>query len=252
MSHDKQRFIVTCAARTGSSMLVLFLQSHPDICAHGEVLAPKGPLNFYGLNYKIGDVPLEAVLMAIRDEDPVAFLHRFVWQPGTRSASGFKGKYEELLMPRYASVLSALVADPAIKVIHLVRENLLARYLSQHLAVNVHRFFQLRDGQPKPPASPVRLDPVECEEDFSRTQRRQERFRQLFRGHDVIEITYEQLTQDRDATLAGVQRHIGVPVRTDLHTPTKRINDQPLNTAIENYVELARHFADSPYRRFFG
>ena len=33
-------FMITCPARSGSSMLVHLLRSHPEICAHDEVFSP--------------------------------------------------------------------------------------------------------------------------------------------------------------------------------------------------------------------
>lgn len=249
---DQQRFVVTCAARTGSSMLLLFLQSHPNVCAHGEVLAPNGPLNYYGINYRLGDVPLERILMSIRDQDPVAFLHDFVWQSGSRLASGFKGKYEELLLPQYARVLETLALDKSIKVVHLRRDDLLARFLSQYIAINVHGFFQIVDGQGRRPENTVvRLDPAECEADFRRTESRQDRFRAIFSKHETLEITYEELAADPATILAAVQEHIGVPGRSDLSTPSKRLSQRPLHETIENFDELSRHFADTPFSRFF-
>ena len=40
------RFIITCAARTGSTMLRYLLDGHPEICCHGEVFVRKGLLRF--------------------------------------------------------------------------------------------------------------------------------------------------------------------------------------------------------------
>jgi len=35
---NPSRFIILCAARTGSTMLRHLLNSHPDACCHGEVM----------------------------------------------------------------------------------------------------------------------------------------------------------------------------------------------------------------------
>lgn len=241
------RFLLTCPARTGSTMLISYLQSHPQICAHGEVLAPDGPLDFYGVNYRM-DPPLEGVLMRIRDRDPVAFLHDFVWQAGDRRAAGFKGKYEELLHTRWAPVLEALQGDTEVLVIHLAREDLLARYLSQRLA-QARGFYNLRGGQ-APAALRVRLEPRECEEDFTRTQRRRERFRRLLAGHRVLEVTYEDLVASPEEVLGRVQEFLGVEPR-ELTTPTRRLNPGSPRDSIENYDDLAAHFAGSGYETFF-
>lgn len=230
-------------------MLMWFLQSHPDVCAHGEVLAPDGPLDFYGVHYRV-DPPLESVLMGLRDRDPVGFLREFVWQAGKRAAAGFKGKYEELLLPRYAAVLEAIRADTAVRVIHLTRENLLARFLSQHLATNVHRVFNVVEGRERPPDVRVRLSARACQEDFASTEARQSRFRDWLSDHPVLELTYERLTGAQGDALADVQRFLSVDPRP-LTTPSTRIRTRSLRETIENYDELAARFRGGPYERFF-
>jgi LPS sulfotransferase NodH len=250
MPEDHARFLVTCAARTGSTMLVEFLQSHPEICAHGEVLAPDGPLDFYGINYELNP-PLEGTLLSIRDRDPVAFLHDFVWQKGSRAVSGFKGKYEELLMPEFRLVLEAIVSDPSIKVIHLKREDLLARYLSEYLAIAVYGFYQVRDERDRPRGAKVRLSPQRADEDFQRVEQRHSMFANRLSRHDVLDVTYEQLVQAPSQTLARIQTFLGVTEHDDLRSPSKKLSTQPHRDVIENYDELASHFEGTPYQRLF-
>ncbi|NES73345.1 MAG: sulfotransferase, partial [Okeania sp. SIO2D1] len=45
MSKFQTKFIITCAPRTGSTMLRMMLNSHPEIACHGEVIALKGEPN---------------------------------------------------------------------------------------------------------------------------------------------------------------------------------------------------------------
>jgi LPS sulfotransferase NodH len=238
------RYLLTCPARTGSTLLSRYLQSHPNVCAHGEVLAPTGPLDFYGVNYRV-DAPLEQLLLRRRDRDPVAFLREFVWQAGDRRAVGFKGKYEELLLPQYAAVLDEVRRDTAIRVLHLTRENLLERYLSQYLAIHVHGIYEER-----PKDTRVRLSPEECERDFRRTEERQASFRTMLRGHEILELSYEQLVDDPDATLARVQAFLGVEQRT-LETTSIKLRTRPVPEVVENYGELVRHFRGTLYEAFF-
>jgi LPS sulfotransferase NodH len=243
------RYLLTCPARTGSTMLTWYLQSHPDVCAHGEVLAPRGPLAFYGVNYRV-DPPVELVLLRRRDRDPVGFLREFVWQAGDRRAVGFKGKYEELLLPQYAQVLDEIRRDTGIRVLHLTRENLLERYLSQYLALHVYGVYNVARGGKPPEDALVRLSPEECEEDFRRTEERQASFRAMLRDHQVLEVSYEELVGDGEATLARVQEFLGVEQRT-LETRSVKLRSGPVREVVENYDELASHFRGTPYGAFF-
>lgn len=242
------RYILTCVARTGSTMLTTCLQQHPDVVAHGEVFGPRGPLAFYGVHYAQRP-PLEDALVELRDRDPVRFLYDFVFRAGHRRAVGCKLKYEELALPAYDVVATALRADTDVKVIHLVRDNLLERYLSQHIAVEVTNVFNVQTEAP-PEKVVVRLDAERCEEDFARTARRQEWTRRTFQGHETLELTYEELVADTEAVQNHVADFLGVE-RRPVAARTRRLRRDPLDEVIENFDELARHFEGTEYERFF-
>jgi hypothetical protein len=245
-SEQPVRFLVTCPARTGSWMLISFLLSHPDICTHGEVLAPVGSLDFYGrLN-----PALDNMLRPIRDRDPVGFLRDFVWQAGHRQAVGFKAKYEELLLPQYSSVLDHIQHETDIRILHLWRENLLERFLSQYLAVNVYGVYYLLQGEDPPPQKAVRLSPEECEQDFVRTEHRRAKFRARLVGHRILELTYEELVGSPPPTLARVQEFLDVDQRA-LEARTVRLRTRSLRETISNYEELAAAFSGTRYGHFF-
>jgi hypothetical protein len=243
------RFLVTCPARTGSTMLIWFLQSHPNLCTHGEVLAPTGPLNLYGIHYRLNP-PLDGVLRSIRERDPVGFLKEFVWRPGDRRAAGFKGKYEELLRPEYTEVLEYIRRDPEIRIIHLWRDNLLERYVSQYLAVNVFGLYNVVQGTDLPPARSVSLTPEECRADFQRTERRRAKFQTWLANHQVLELTYEELVASPTDTLAQVQKCLDVQ-ELPLDTKTVKMRTGSLRETIANYEELAAAFRGTQYERFF-
>jgi hypothetical protein len=246
---DQTRFLVTGPARTGSTMLIWFLQSHPDLCAHGEVLAPQGPLTLYGIDYRL-DPPLDDILRGIRERDPVGFLRDFVWQPGRRRAAGFKGKYEELLRPEYTKVLDHIRRETDILVLHIWRENLLERYLSQHLAVKVYGVYNVTKGRKRPPEQSVRLSPEECESDFRRTEARRGKFVSWMVGHPVLDVSYEELVGSESETLGRIQTFLGVEQRP-LETKTVRMRTRTVRDTIENYDELEEFFRGTDYARFF-
>jgi hypothetical protein len=229
-------------------MLTTCLQRHPDICSHGEVFGVSGPMAFYGIRYN-QDPPLEQILKGIRDRDPVHFLEDFVFEAGSKRAAGMKLKYEELLLPRWEPVLARLRERTDVRVIHLTRENLLDRYLSQHVAVHVTKVYNVQQG-PVPPPVRVRLDPDACAEDFSRTTEREALLRSMFAAHEVLEITYEQLVDSQESTLRAVQAFLGVePI--ELEPTTKKLRAQSIAESVENFDELARRFVGTPYARFF-
>ncbi len=244
----KVRFMITCPARTGSSTLVNYLMSHSDICSHGEAYAPQSAI-LYGLLPKL-DPPLLDLMLELRTRDPIGFLNDFVFYAGKRKAVGFKFKFEELSLPQYKEVADHIRRDTAIKIIYLTRQNLLKRYVSQYLAVHVHKTFNVHKGKPLPPSATIRLSPSKCESEFEYTNERQKKFRAFFSEHPLLEVTYEALVDNSEQTLATIQDFLKVK-RLGLTTKIVKIQQHPMSQVIENYEELKAYFAGTDYAVFF-
>jgi hypothetical protein len=233
-------------------MLASFLQSHPDICMHGEVFGRSDPLAFCGLDYERGAPPLEEVLRRIRNRNPIEFLTNFVFAAGSYRAVGLKFKYEELVLPEYAELADHISRDVGIRIIRLRRQNLLARFLSQHVAVNVTRVYNILAESERPAdPGPVHLSIEACEADFERTERREAQFRERLSGHDSIDVTYEELVESEPAVLRRVQEFIGVDPRP-LQAIHKRLRIRSLRESIANWDELRDHFAGTRHAMYFN
>jgi hypothetical protein len=194
------RFVIVNAARTGSTMLRMLLNSHPDIHCEGEILGARPPA------------------------DAIRILRQKVY---SAPVAGFKIKYEELSLPEFAEVLDWLVRERSIRVIHLFRRDRLARLCSQ-VSVGLHGSYLFTEQRPEPVRFSLSID--ECLADFGLQAEREARFKQLFADHQVLEVTYEELP------LEEIQYFIGVkPIH--LSTPTLKINPEPEEMLI-NYDEL--------------
>jgi len=231
-------------------MLDTYLQSHPRITMHGEVFGEWGPMAVAGLDYDDGTPAVETALRRMRDRDPVAFLEELVLEPGDFDAVGFKLKYEEMVLPRYASLVDHMACDPTIKVIQIRRENLLARYLSEHVARHVTQVFHTKVSEKVPKQAVVRLEPDDCEEDFRRIERWQDDFCAIFGSHSVARVSYEELVDNIEPPLDQLQDFIGVD-RRRLQTYLQRLRTTPLSKSIENWDELREYFCGGPYAGFF-
>src|SRR5262245_66621142 len=84
------RFIILCAARTGSTMLRHMLNSHPDVRCHGEVMTGRGLDSL--ASARDGDASATRALLNRRASDPQGFLEEVVLDPGGAKAVGFKIK----------------------------------------------------------------------------------------------------------------------------------------------------------------
>jgi LPS sulfotransferase NodH len=242
-------FMITCAARTGSSMLVNLLQSHPDVMCHMEIFNPKRVEGFSGTyRARLGAEPdLEPRMRTLRTQAPEVFLYKIAFDGQGRPRVGFKFKYEELLQPMFSGARAALMADCDIRIVHLRRRNLLARYLSWWVANHVTGVTMVRQGQPKPAVGPVRLDPAACIADFDRVERHAAFVARMFADHPVLDITYEALTgTDATGEHARLQAFLGVR-QHPLKTVIAKLSELSPARTIENYAELENRFRGTPY-----
>jgi LPS sulfotransferase NodH len=147
-------------------------------------------------------------------------------------------------------VLQYLQHDTSILVVHLWRNNLLERYVSEFLAVHVYGIFNVTTSSAVPPPPVVRLSADDCRASFERTERRRARFRAWLTKHQVLEVTYEGLVGESVETLSRIQTFLGVDCR-QLETRTQKMRQRSLRQTVENYDELALAFRETPYARFF-
>ncbi|MCU0525786.1 MAG: sulfotransferase [Elainella sp. Prado103] len=246
-------FMITCAARTGSTLLTSYLQSHPDILCHGEIYAPSHVNDLLG-RYSIRNRPgtgLDQALLHYRNTHPYHFLYKIAWDTQGRKVAGFKLKHDELVQPRMARVRHIVQEDQDIKIIHLRRQNSLARYLSWYVVNHVTGVTMRLEGQEIPVVKPVRLQPLECLANFEETDRQYSFFQKLFTGHPIYEVSYEELVSQRSQTiLAEIQAFLGISQQV-MTTRMLKLSSDNLNEAIENFDELKDFFKGTKYASFF-
>jgi LPS sulfotransferase NodH len=254
-SYRDNIYVITCPARTGSTMLVHLLRSHPDICSHDEVFSP-GTLGGMAGTYEKDLAKRRAEpdfadrMAAERDRDPIKFLYKIVLDLQGKKAVCFKLKHDELLLPEYKVLRDEIVNDPDFRIIHLRRENLLRRYLSHYIANEVTRVTWVVRGQTVPKMQPVVLDPHECQKDFETVLAREEEVAELFAQHPGFSISYEEMITPGSEKIQSLLDFFGVP-RQELTTPTQKLGCNDLRQVIANLEELRAHFAHSPFSKFF-
>src|SRR6056297_3457234 len=131
-------FMISCPARSGSTMLVHLLRSHPDIWCNGEVFGTdpvQGLLGSHVQRSQLYENYWEDITLQ-RDRDPARFLYKYVLDTQARSVAGFKLKSDEMLAPQYEEICNVVASDTDLKIILLHRNNLLDRYVSHRVAMH--------------------------------------------------------------------------------------------------------------------
>lgn len=245
---DNKRFLIICAARTGSTMLRWMLNSHPKICCHGEVFSLPSIRGFVGISDD-ETAPIFHMLQKIRSMDPVSFLEHYVFCPGQFPVVGAKIQYASLQEPAWKSLFKKILSDYDIRIVHLIRENKLKRFVSHYIAAQkTHVNLALtRDQIPQPVR--ITLSPEECINDLIETEKAENRFREFFKIHQVFEITYEQILDSKSYKLNELQNFLGV-VPTKLKMKTLKLNSDNLKDLIENYHELKNKFLGTKFELY--
>lgn len=202
------RFVVLTSPRSGSGWLVDLLNSHPEIVAHAELFhVERRTAPEYGAR----DLPyFEASLdrgRRVRLLRQVAYLAKLYARRPDARAVGFKLTYVQANANR---ALLPHLSLRRVRVVHLVRANLLAATISWQVA-RESGIYHARMGEPAH-GHTVLLDPARLRSELegrelaiARARRRLERLH-----IPTLEIAYEELVGRQEVTLSGVLSFLGL------------------------------------------
>lgn len=203
------KFAVVCSPRSGSTWLHTLLNSHPQIISKGEIVYKFHKLNrAFNLNE-----------------------HAFSARPAPIKAVGLKVFYG-LENDIYGPALQVLRNDTTIKVIHLVREDKLAQFVSLKLAKKSREWSHQKPHK----AQSIRIDPAQFQEFKDGQMKLQAKIEENFTGR-MLTISYEDLIDNREDTLRLVQDFLGVKQRR-LFSALKKQSLIPISDQIENWSDF--------------
>lgn len=230
--------MIACAARTGSTMLVRTLRSHPRLIVHGEVWGDR----MVGVDGPLGraceaDPALHAALEARRFEQPERVLRETFLDPHAAQAVGFKLKYDELVRPQWREVRRLVEADSDLAIVFLHRRDVLRRYLSHQVVLRQTGVTVVVAGGTPPPVEAFAIDIDDLLRDIAETRRRTREFEAAFAAHPSLHIDYEDLAGDPQAQCDRVFAFLGVdplPVRV----ATEKIVRAAPEVLVLNHAEV--------------
>lgn len=237
------KFIINCAARSGSTMLVNLLRSNPQVLCHGEVIGADRIGHIAGTygQARSQDSRVDETLAELRRADPVRFLYDVVFDAQGRKVVGFKFKTDEALDPRHADIATLIREDRDIKVVHLRRRNVLDQYISHQVVLHQTGMTLLKEGEDRPEVQPFEVDVRSAVEYVLDVLRREAESEHIYSGHRSFAVDYEDVSQDGHPSLEGLQAFLDVAPR-DLTTPTRKIlqRNDTLVTNIDDLREALR------------
>lgn len=248
-------FVIAATQRSGTQFLETVLNSHPHIFCHAEVLDNKR----YGEQGNFYRFWLERVR---EDESQITWkcmimnFDRFlseIFSLPDKKAVGIDIKYNHFsYIPNILPMLNA----HRVRVIHLVRRNVLKTYISGLLNLNKRKLGRNSHGTGKVPAVKVVLEPNgSLLRELNRRMKEIHSFRQLLsKSLTYLELAYEELLDPMNgdsgtivpSALETIYNFLGIEdARYALGTELKKTNPTSLPELIENYHEVASFLTDS-------
>ncbi len=233
------RFIICCAARSGSTMLHVLLSSHPEITCHGEALVGEDAVGFLAGRFaekRRTDPSFEKFLLALRDTQPARFLNEIIFDPQGRTCVGAKFKTDEAFQERYIPLQTIIRNDLEIKILMLTRRNVLAQYVS-HLVVAQQTGTHLVRGDARiPDVKPIEIVTAHCLDYVRNVASRHAMAVRDYAQHPVLQVCYEDLVFKRDEVAVEILDFLDLDAH-ELTTDTKKILSPP-SRMVTNYTEV--------------
>jgi LPS sulfotransferase NodH len=235
-------FVVVCRQRTGSNMLRYALETHPQVVHYGE-LFHESRTEIPGAHGRYLYRP--QALLAWRLSDARSFLNEVVYRDTARpvQAVGFKLFYHHGREDGTGDPWPTLCERRDVKVIHLVRNNPLASFLSneriQHHEphIQMRAFPPARDARSSTRGERLVIDIAKFEAYLARYEHDIRQMQRDLAGHDQLELSYEALTETPGTTLTAVLDFLGVE-RRDLRFQTARQSRGELTHKIANLSDV--------------
>lgn len=226
--------------RSGTTVLRSVLGTHPKVTSFGEVFLPRHvdleECFYYFRNKKQQDDPEW-------EPDPTVLLREFLEYLANRAGTPhvvFDCKYQfirEPLLPGSAP-LHVLLHQEGVRMIHLVRENVLATYVSGLLSGRTKVW--ATEHPEEIPDRTVEVPVGDLVEKLTGRLNEINGFRQILEPYAPLTLTYEYLfvggrvPQD---TLEAIASHLGVE-NEFVATPDYKKIGLPLHMAIRNYPSV--------------
>lgn len=224
-----RKFVIISDSRTGSTLLMNFLNSHPNIIAKGEIfklLEGKSCRHIWD--------------------------RFFVKYPRNVEYVGFKLFYHHP-WDDDQEVWDFIQSDKDIVIIHLTRRNLLRSLVSKKIGLKTKEWTEniARPNNITLEDKKICLTTTECSEFFEKIQNYQQKTNRKFQEHTIIPVVYEELDRNNQQVMSKVFLELGLS-DISVKATMKKQNPEELTMLIENHGELKKDFENTGWISLFN
>jgi LPS sulfotransferase NodH len=231
-------FLILTRDRTGSNMLVQYLNSHTAIRCEYEALA------------FLNGLPGPKIINKLYGKQPF-FIH----------AKGFKVFYYHPIDADESSRILTwrkLESIPHLRLIHLRRCNILETAVSSKLAYETGIYGDLggKAITSTPSSLARKISSIDFPVDklqavFEQTRRWEEDWPKRFSNCPQLDITYEDLIANPYSELSRVCRFLGITKPYTPQTNFRKQRTMSIRASLTNYEDLKKYFSSTPWAEFF-
>ena len=245
--------IILTTQRTGSTFLVTCLDSHPDICCLGELLAGSRLFHVPEFLYRFRYGTKAYRYLRSGAWYPTRMMRRYFDEGrlggmalGVKPVMAFKAMYNQI---RPSWIRGFLRDRKDLRILHLRRANLLKAYVS-HQLLSIKREDGWKPHTTEPVAAvSMAISPAAALAAMRRAAAEYESHERLFADHPRLQLSYETMIDGpglRADVAREVCRFLGVaerPMRSNL----VKVNPERLRDMVTNYDEVADAVAKSEF-----
>jgi LPS sulfotransferase NodH len=238
-----QKFIIISTQRSGSSLLVTTLASHPAVVCHREIFLEE---NFHPNSYstfRVSSLRNRVAHLFYREKLVNQYLEKLLSEAGDVAAFGFKFMYsQDKPLPQVIE----WAEREDVKVIHLIRANVLKKRLSRL----VSRFRNLAHSTERVEVCRISIETTQLKEKLDSMSEQIDQFRSRLSHLQYIEVTYEELVANQAHEIKRLLEFLELEVVMGLSSNLVKVNSNDLSEVIKNYDEVAQVLTGTKYEQF--
>jgi LPS sulfotransferase NodH len=226
-------FVVLGTQRSGTTLLITLLDSHPDVFCADEIFK----LNPSKIHHE------EFSYRNYKDKKIYEFLEYYFKINNTFKAVGFKLMIDQL---KVNPEILEFFKKNNMKIILVERENTLKIYVSHLIAqrTNIWAF-----GSPVKQTR-ISIDPGSIAAELDSINQKKEENRRISLEFDSLKVIYEKLIAKKEKTVMEILNFLNVNNKVELYSPLVKINTEELKDIIKNYKEIYGVLKNTKYEKY--
>ena len=243
-------FIVTCAARTGSTYLRYLLDSHSDIECFGEVFQKKKrvvKLPFFKNHITLSD-RYKTLSKKFNSMPLPDFIDKVLYANSQSVAAiGLKIKTDELYDSKFQCIKEYFLNKKNLKIIHLRRKNILEQYISKEI-LKRNRIKNIKfDPTSEASFASFVVNESHLHHFVIDVIEREDKVVRDFNDRPIFSIWYEDIVNPDSDCLISMQKFLSLEPK-ELSSPTLKIV-RDYRSLILNFDELKNWVKQSSFEK---